>query len=248
MPGKLWREIEGVGHEAEVYARGGPSASPQDFVLADSLDRHIDRALDEAERLRAQLSNEDVPEPFTRAWAIGRALRSSGLLEDPALSSEAPGFLWQVMAAKAVASVRADGTREKSWEGLRPVLDPQQPRARQGSKKGEDYWSMCVWLAEQEYGDAVTTFGGSIRNVWQMLDRKTLAPLVLRVAIREWVADLPAETRARITSTREFPELMKALVHRWPARGRRPALQPVHYDHNELRAEVERVAVAAGLP
>lgn len=69
----------------------------------------------------------------------------------------------------------------------------------------------------------------------------------MRQALRPWLARLPPDVAASITSAKKFPELMKALRERWPARGRRPALQTVHYEEAELRAEIARVAESAGL-
>ena len=240
MPGKIWSFLDDGVLSSRIETRGRSTGSPASYALADRLDRRIDRALDEAARLRSQLENPDVPEAFTGAWAVGRALHSTGVLEDPALEGEHAGFIWEVMAAKAATRVRSDGSEERGWADLRPALDPGRPTARQGSRKGDDYWSMCVWLAEQEYGDATRTFGGSIRNVWQMLDRPTLKPPVLRSALCTWLADLLPAEADRVTGTKVFPELMKALGHRWPARGQRSALQPIHYSVDELVAEIAR--------
>jgi hypothetical protein len=104
-----------------------------------------------------------------------------------------------------------------------------------------------MWLAEQSYADALLTFGGNLRNVWQMLERTNLRPLVVREALCGWLGDLSDEGRAHLTHNKTFPELMKALRKRWPARGRRSALQPVHLGEDEVRAEIAKVALAAGL-
>lgn len=241
MPAKLWQRDADGAVKAHLVSHGRPSGSPEDLLLAESLDRDIDQALDAAQRTLSQLTNRDVPQRFTAAWAIGRALQETGLLAHPALDGEQPKFLWQIMAAKAVLSRRNDQSGEGSWDTLRPALDPGRPTARQGSKKGHDYWAMTVWLAEQDYGDAVITFGGSIRNVWQMLDRPTLTPLVLRRAWREWLETLPSAGTKYLTSSKTFPEVMKLLVKRWPARGRRTAMQPIHYQVEELRDEIARL-------
>lgn len=246
MPGKIWTKMDDGELRPRFISRGQPTGRPSDLTSADDLDRAIDGVLDEAEHLHSQLSHPDVRGSFTRAWAVGRAIRQSGVLQHPALKEEESDFLWEVMAAKARVAVRSDGTPEESWTDLRPSFGKERT-AREGSRKGDDYWSMCVWLAEQDYGAALRTFAGSIRNVWQMLDRPTLRPLVLRRALNAWLEHLPPDQAKHLTSTRTFPELMKQFVRRWPSKGRRSAMQPIHYDEHELRAEIERLVSAQGV-
>lgn len=247
MPAKIWSRTPAGEIQLTVETRGRTSGRPEDFALAEDLDAAIDRALDDAEALRARLARKDVPAKFTKNWAVGRALADSNVLKHPALHNESPALLYRAMAAKFRVLARADGSQASNWVQLRPVLS-DDPTNREGSSEGRhDHWSMCVWLAEQDYDDAVLTFGGSTRNVWQMLERKALSPLVMRQALRSWLASFPPDVAADITSAKKFPELMKALRQRWPARGRRPALQPVHYSEGDLRAEIARVAENAGL-
>jgi hypothetical protein len=246
MPAQIWSLRDNGDVVSGVETRGHASIKPEDFTLADHLDTALDHAFDEAEHLRAKYARPDVPERFTTYWAVGRALRESGILNHDALRNESPDLFFKAAAAKFRTLTRADGTKASNWANLRPTLT-DAPTNREGSRKGHDHWSMCLWLAEQEYDDAVSTFGGSIRNVWQTLERPTLASLVFREALRTWLAELPEHTARDLTSTRKFPPLMKAMRARWPGRGRRSALQPVHYEREELRREIEAVARSAGL-
>jgi hypothetical protein len=97
---------------------------------------------------------------------------------------------------------------------------------------------MALWLAEQDFDDAAETFGGSIRNVWQMLERPTLRPLAVRQALLDWLRSLPPDSRSRNHERATFAELMKALRARLPDRGPGSAKRPVHYEAAALRAEV----------
>jgi len=253
MPARIWEQDASGGFFSTIFRqkRGSrrpvSSARPEDFSVAANLDVAIDGAFDEAEALRVQVARDGVPAMFTRNWAVGRALANSQLFEHPALKPEEPDLAYRALAAKARFLKRSDGTTASNWTQLRPEFR-DAPTNREGRQKGRpDHWEMCVWLAEQEFDDAVDTFGGSTRNVWQMLDRKSLRPLVLRQALRNWLAALPPATATELTSSKGFPELMKALGERWPARGRRPAKQPLHYSEPELRSEIARIAQRAGL-
>src|SRR5262249_7048424 len=89
--------------------------------------------------------------------------------------------------------------------------------------------------------DAVQTFGGSVRNVWQMLERPTLRPLKVRTALLVWLQTLSDDTRADLRQPATFASLMKALRTRWPDRGPGSARRPVHLTHEQL---LEEFAVA----
>jgi hypothetical protein len=244
---RIWSRTEEGDFTSKVEAEGRKTLRPEDFAAAQELDTAIDAALDQAVVMLCEGGLEGAPVKFTANWAIGRALTNSNLLKHPALGSEDPRVAYSAATAKARCRVRSDGSEEASWERLRPSFEDEQT-VREGGEKGKpDHWQMCIWLAEQDFDDAVKTFGGSTRNVWQMIDRKTLRPLVLRQALRNWLASLPPEIAKEMTSAKIFPELMKALRKRWPALGRRPAKQPVHYTESDLRAEIERVAERAGL-
>lgn len=241
MPGKLWGMTADGNLVSNVLERGIPAWRPESFTLADKLDRRLDRALDEAIRMVNSLSHPDIPKYFTSAWAIGRALKKVDVQGHDALQYEDPKFIWRVMFDKATVGARSDGTTEIDWEGLRPDIRRGRKTNRQGGRKGDDHWSMCVWLAEQDHVVAAKVFGGSIRNVWQMLERPTLRPLVLRKALCSWLEGLSDSVASQVTDTKNFPKLMKILRQKWPARGRRPALQPIHYSQRDLEVEINRL-------
>lgn len=226
---------------AQVFARGRHSGLPHHFSAADSLDRRIDSVLDQAEAHCSSTSHASIPAAFTKAWVIGKAFRDSGLLEDEALIGEDPDFIWELLANKAALAVRHDGSLETRWRGLRPPLEPVIESPIQPRKpRRADHWARCAWLAEQSHAEAAETFGGLITNVGNMYDRTPLRPLVLREALRTWLSRLPSGCAERVTQTKQFLELLKQLSQRWPARGLRSAIQPVHYELEDLLAEIDR--------
>jgi hypothetical protein len=91
----------------------------------------------------------------------------------------------------------------------------------------------------------VETFGGSVRNVWQMLERPTLRPLIVRAAFHQWLDQLEAQQRDELLQPQRFAELMKALRARWPDRGPGSAKRPVHFSEDELLAEMRAVLLHA---
>lgn len=234
-------------HPQRFYeSRGAATDNPVQITAARELDHGLDAVLDKAADLVKRVHDPRAGKKFTAAWAFGSALSESQISEHEALEGEDEDYLWAVLADKWRIGVRSNGTPTTAWESSRPPKG-DDPTQREGSQKGDDHWSMCTWLAEQSYADAVMTFGGNTRNVWQMMERKNLRPLVVREALCGWLGDLSEEGRAHLTHNSTFPELMKALVKRWPARGRRSALQPVHLGVDELRAEIARVAWEAGI-
>ena len=226
---------------AQVFTRGRNSGLPQHFTVADTLDRRIDSVLDQAVTHCSSTSHATIPAAFTKAWVIGKAFRDSGLLEDEALLGEDSEFIWQILANKAAMAIRHDGSHESRWSDLRPTLEPVvgspvQPRKPRRS----DHWARCAWLAEQSHADAAVTFGGLITNVWNMHDRTPLRPFVLRQALYEWLRQHPSETAERVTEVKPFHELLKQLSRRWPARGLRSAIQPAHFEVEDLIAEIDQ--------
>ncbi|ORW41609.1 hypothetical protein AWB90_20110 [Mycobacterium paraense] len=204
---------------------------------AEDLDRELDVVLD---RALAQVRNHavrTVPPEFVRAWAFGTALGESNVTKNPALVNEIPQLLWRALARKVRLGARSDGTTDTEWVDLRPQR-ASEPR-REGGRL--DHFEMCRWLAEQSLSEATTTFGGSIRNVWQMLERPTLRPLVVRSALLDWLRQLPPHVRNELTQPSTFAELMKRLRSRWPDRGPGSAKRPVHYTRDELRVEIQVV-------
>ncbi|WP_419926709.1 hypothetical protein [Candidatus Poriferisocius sp.] len=241
MPGILRYRSSNGDLLAQVFTRGRHSGLPHHFAAADNLDRRIDSVLDQAAEQGSSTSHASIPAAFTKAWVIGKAFRDSRILEDESLMGEDPDFIWEVLANKAAMAIRHDGSFEARWGDLRPPLEPAVGtpiRARKPRKA--DHWARCTWLAEQSHADAGETFGGLVTNVWNMYDRTPLRPLVLRRALLGWLAQLPSGSAERVTETKPFLDLLKQLSQRWPARGLRSAIQPVHYGMEDLLAEIDR--------
>ena len=241
MPGMLrYRSTDGdlLG---QVFTRGRHSGLPHHFVEADNLDRRIDSVLDQAAAHCSSTSHACIPAAFTKAWVIGKAFQDSGILEDEALIGEDPGFIWEILANKAAMAIRHDGSLEARWGDLRPPLEPVIGSPIQARKpRKADHWARCAWLAEQSHANAAETFGGLVTNVWNMYDRTPLRPLVLRQALHRWLTQLLSGCAERVTETKPFLELLKQLSQKWPARGLRSAIQPVHYGEDALLEEIDR--------
>jgi hypothetical protein len=242
MPVKVWeRQDDGLASRV-VTDWETTWTSEEHRSEADALDRQLDDVLDSALRRVADNAALDVPEEFLRAWAVGREINDSQVLSAPAMHREQPVLLWRALARKCRVGARSDGQDEWRWQELRPS-SVREPR-REGGRL--DYFEMCRWLAEQELADAAETFGQSIRNVWQMLERPTLRPLALRNALLAWLRAIPLENRQKLYERAMFAELMKTLRQRWPDRGPGSAKRPVHYAADELEREVYRVFAEDG--
>jgi len=237
MPVKIWEASEN-GLSSRVVTDWDTIWTSEEYREdAEELDRQLDEVLDEAlKRIRSSRS-AGAPSSFLRAWAVGRALRESGVFNSPALRSERRQLLWKALARKCRTGARSTREEDRRWLNLRP-LKAQEPR-REGGRL--DYFEMCWWLAEQDLVDAITTFGGSIRNVWQMLERPALQPIGVRRALQSWLDSHAEPTKEELLKQQMFAELMKTLRRRWPDRGPGSAKKPVHYSDKELEAEVHRL-------
>ena len=241
MPVKIWE----ADHEDHPYSR---IKTGWDRILtaeeyrqeAEELDADLDAVLDAALSQVATHVTDDIPQEFKRAWAVGRALMEAGVFASPALANERRELLWRALARKCRIGARSSGDVDRRWLNLRPrsAGEPREPR-REGGRL--DYFEMCRWLAEQDFEDAVATFGGHVRNVWQMLERPALRPLVLRRAFKAWLETLPDKPRRSLLEPRTFPELMKALRRRWPDRGPGSAKRPTHFAEDDLSTEIASV-------
>jgi hypothetical protein len=234
MPVLVW-EITDRGPQSTVETGWQTAFTTEEVRLeAEILDQSLDEVLDQTVDEVQELARADAPIEFVRAWSIGSTLRSSRVLESPSLQNESRQTLWLALARKCRTGVRSDRRLEPRWQELRPSA-AREPR-REGRKL--DYFEMCLWLAEQPFSEAVETFGGSVRNVWQMLERPTLRPLVLRDAFRRWLQERKPEDRDGLLQPQSFAELMKVLRARWPDRGPGSAKRPVHFTDDQLLIEV----------
>jgi len=237
MPVKIW-EKDKRGLSSRVVTGWDTVLTAEEHREdAENLDRAFDAILDNAVTRLKEKSMPGVAAVFIRAWAVGNAFRESKLLASPLLKKEEASLLWKALVSKLRTGARANGQVETAWLELRTSL-AREPR-REG--KNLDYFGMCIWLAEQDLQDAVDTFGGSIRNVWQMLERPALRPIALRRALEKWLGSQPKLLRQKLFEPAAYAEMMKALRRRWPARGPGSAKRPVHYKDTDLFAEVEKL-------
>jgi hypothetical protein len=237
VPVKIW-ELDKSGLSSKVVTDWDTLWTTEEYREdAEELDRSLDNVLDNALKHVRGGRKTGTPPEFLRAWAVGHALEESGVYNSPALKKERRQLLWRALARKCRLGARATREQDKHWQELRPSTS-REPR-REGGKL--DYFEMCRWLAEQDLEDAIATFGGSIRNVWQMFERPTLRPISLRRIVKEWFNSCPRDLQERLFQQSTFAEIMKALRKRWPDRGPGSAKKPIHYKASELKPEVERV-------
>ena len=203
---------------------------------AKTLDEVLDGVLGRAARTAAALSESSSPAErrFVRHWAIGHAVIESGVRAHPSLADESGTRLWRAMRSKLHCGAHSDGSQSSEWDILQDVRGRRSgapPPRRESRRRGDDF-DRHVWLAEQDFDDAASTFGGSVRNVWQMFDRPSLRPLIVRTAFLEWLRTLQVDARRHILQPPCFAEAVKTLGRRWPDRG---ALRPSHYSGRELK-------------
>ena len=121
MPVILWEERDGV-------LRNHIETNRPDFFRGEryrdearALDRVIDHMLDRAVSLSTPEEQPSAGQrEFIQRWAIGRALKESGLMESEHLDAGEHKGLWQAIANKCRIGVRADGSREERWRSLIP--------------------------------------------------------------------------------------------------------------------------------
>jgi hypothetical protein len=237
MPVLVWEQTED-GPRASVETDWQTLFTPEEVrEEAEELDRNLDAVLDSALEESRTLSRNSTPIEFARAWSIGKSLRDSGVLESHALRNEPRATLWLALARKCRTGIRSDRTRSPEWADLRPST-AREPR-REGRRL--DHFELSLWLADQTFDAAAETFGGSIRNAWQMLERPTLRPPVVRRALSRWLNAQDFEARSRAVEPAVFAELMKALRARWPDRGAGSAKRPIHFTEDELLRQMSEV-------
>ena len=237
MPVKIW-EAGKNGLSSRVVTDWDTIWTSEEYREdAEELDQHLDGVLDGALKRIRNSRNTGVPPLFLRAWAVGRALMESGVFDSPALRNERRQILWKALARKCRTGARSTREEDGRWLSLRPSK-AREPR-REGGRL--DYFEMCWWLAEQDLQDATDTFGGSIRNVWQMLERPALRPISLRRALKKWLGSQPQSVRQKLYEPAVYAEMMKELRRRWPDRGPGSAKRPVHYEGEALSTELEKL-------
>jgi hypothetical protein len=241
MPVKVW-ERDDIGLHSRVYTGWDTIWSSEEYRgEAEQLDKTLDKVLDYAVTIVESERSSDTRAEFIRAWAIGHALRTSDVFESPALKNETHALLWKALAAKCRLGTKADGQIDEKWRSLRPegVGDPDRPKPRREGGR-LDYFEMCVWLAEQSFSEALATFGGSIRNAWQMLERPSLNTLNMRRVVMNWFNLHDPNVKDQLFQQRRFADIMKQLRRQWPSRGPGSAKRPIHYSDADLTVEIKR--------
>lgn len=241
MPIKVWSDSEGD-LASQIWSNWDHVVTVEEHrTAAEELDHEFDLLLDTAaENLQRDLGLfQERPSPFVQAHSVGSSLAEEDVLNHPSLLAEPEQFRWAALAIKCRLGARSNGTRTGQWSHLRPPNEaiPRREGGRDRSGKG-DYFQMCIWLAEQTLVEAADTFGGSIRNVWQMFDRPTLHPVDVRRGLLSWLERQSPTSKEQLTTTTSFPELMKVLVKRWPAKGPGSAWKPIHMSQGEIELQM----------
>ena len=210
---------------------GGEQLRPQ----AEELDAEIDRVLDEAHRLLTQEHRKGKSNLFAKRWAIGRAIANSQILESANLEAGQRPDLWLAMARKCRIGVRHSGDRVKKWRGLIPDREMEPQRIER------DIFGIAKWLQEQNLNGAAVAFGSGLHNASEIWRGEALRSKNFREAPAQYFAGYNAEDRATLYKSQAYTSLAKALRRRWPSRGKGSAKRPVHYDQEELLAEMKKV-------
>ena len=237
MPVKLWDLDDHGRYTSTIRTSRSTRLGGEEFrVEAEELDAQIDTVLDRASQL-SSLSPSDrrKSREFLKRWAIGRAVAESCILQSPHIAAEQLSHLWLAMARKCRLGVRSSGTIEEQWRMLVPnrELEPQRIE--------RDIFAIGLWLQEQEFEDALDTFGGSLSNAREIQRRESLRSTKLRSALGRWFLCLDPGRRSQLLKGTAFVTIARALQRRWPSRGPGSAKRPVHFTDDDLDREVDRV-------
>ena len=236
MPVKLWHRV-GDSLTSSVETSRRDSIRGEYFRAdAEALDEEIDRMLDRAVALSASVEVPEVEQQaFVQRWAIGRALKESGILQSEHLDPGDEKSLWTAIAHKCRLGVRADGSLERAWGKL--VLH----READPKRIERDVFALGLWLQEQDLASAMMTFGAKFFNARRLHGREAISSCNLRDALARWLEAFDNSRRAELVRRENFEMLAKALAARFPARGPGSAKRPVHYSDEELYAEIRKV-------
>ncbi len=236
MPVKIWNHENGNLTNSVATSREESYRGERYRSDAEALDQEIDQMLDRAVELLASIEAAEAEEQaFVKRWAVGRALDQSGLLQSEYLEPQETKALWQAIARKCRLGVRADGSPEKAWQELTPNRESDPTRLER------DVFAVGLWLQEQELAPATVAFGGRFANAQKLYTRQAIRSLKLREALAAWIEHQPPWLRSKLSTTRSFMGVIKALTARFPGRGPGSAKRPVHYSNEELYAEVCKV-------
>ena len=237
MPVKIWKTDDHGRYTSSIITSWRTELVSEEYrVEAEALDMQIDSVLDRAVELSAAVPDgQGKSQEFVKRWAIGRAIRESGVLDSPQMASEQRKNLWLAMARKCRLGVRASGKLEERWRTLIPdrELEPQRLE--------RDVFARGLWLQEQDCANALATFNGSLALARQLYSRESLRSANLRNALRRWFQELDPLQRSRLFRREQFIAIVKTLQKRWPSRGPGSAKRPAHFSDQDLDREVHRV-------
>lgn len=232
---KIWNPHP-TGKPTSTIKRMGSSGpfAEEHRSQADEIDIKLDGLLDKAVALLDQEDTGHNHNRFATRWAIGRAIADSQILASPLLENGEIPDLWLAMARKCRLGVRHTGDTdpESRWQSLIFERDAEPKRAEY------DIFGLGTWLQEQDLNDAKLAFGSSIHNAKQIWSGEALRNPKLRQALTDYFANFDDEQRRYICNNYRYAQLAKALRRRWPSRGRGSAKRPVHYDQDQLAAEI----------
>ena len=236
MPFKIWDLKDGSLVSAVIADWERVLTAEEYRKEAEELDGRLDQVLDTASAWARKDETQGRSSDFNRAWTVGHAIATSGILNHPSVRKERRQLLWKALARKCRLGARQNGQIDADWSALRPTA-AGEPR-REGGRL--DYFEMCLWLADQSREQAGELFGESVRNAWQMLERPTLRSLSVRTALLGQLRLLPSDPNNRLTRA-EFADLMKKLRAKWPDRGPGSARRPEHLSLAVLSSEIRSV-------
>lgn len=236
MPVLMWLENEDGKRYTKVKTSWNTEFDGEEHRdLAEVLDAEIDKVLDNAVKLMDSRLELGAKRGFIRTWSIGRSIATSGILQHEAMQNEFRINLWQAMDQKALLGIRSNGDTETSWRRVRSNVKNANLRP------DRHIFEVGLWLQQQEFGDAISTFMGSsgIASVW--FRYPAVRSLKMRQAIQSWISEHKPEHEYWFSLIENHDAIGRAIVKRWPAQGPGSAKRPEHYSQERLDTELAKI-------
>lgn len=235
MPVLMWLENEDGKRYTKVKTSWNTEFDGEEHRdLAEALDAEIDKVLDNAVKLMDSRLELGAKRGFIRTWSIGRSIATSGILQHEAMQNEFRINLWQAMDQKALLGIRSNGDTETSWRRVRSKV------MHATSRPDHHLFEIGLWLQQQEFKDAATTFMGSSGIAADWFTRTVVRSLKMRQAINHWISKLEPEHQQWFSTKTNDRAIIRALAKRWPARGPGSAKRPEHYSQKRLDRELAK--------
>ena len=235
---KMWDQTPSGTLTSTIKRKGLSGVTAEAHRLqADEIDVQTDDLLDKAISLLDEQNAGRNHDRFATRWAIGRAIAQSEILKSPNLEPGEMPDLWRAMARKCRLGVRhtGDHDQQSKWKDL--IFE----RDRDPKRIEDDIFGLGTWLQEQELDDAKLAFGSSIHNAKQIWSGEALRSRKLRQSLTGYFANFSLEQRKYLCQNYRYAVLAKALRQRWPSRGKGSAKRPVHYQEDQLSAEIRQL-------